>query len=356
MKGLSYAMRGELHCHNCYSNGRDSPILPLESPIRPLDQLKFARKNNLDFLFVTNHNTTNGYSQLIACRKDHPELREIEVYPGEEVSVLLPNGLYGHVLAWGVTGELKGGMPFGEAVDEIRSQGAISCAAHPYGFACYMRENARSCDMVEVFNSGNIDRYSNMRAYDSARAWKKFGTVGSDVHFLGDIGKCVTVVNSETGLDDVLDALRHGRYEVEKVSYNTREEIIDSFRYQLSDAEGLFGNIRESCGRAAESAARFMARRFAEKNSSVWTGPISRLMMACARNISMKINMYGYDESLINLGDGYTIEYSGFGRMLAEVFLPLDVRKFGHVTGEGYLGSGSSAEALNRLNASLRKE
>ena len=49
-------------------------------------------------------------------------------------------------------------------MDEIKRQGAVSCAAHPFAVSNGIRKKARLCDMIESFNSNNIDKFSNMVA------------------------------------------------------------------------------------------------------------------------------------------------------------------------------------------------
>ena len=56
----------ELHCHNSFSNfhvGDDEP--PYDCDISIRDQLERSYHLGLDAIFVTNHNTLDGYHQLL---------------------------------------------------------------------------------------------------------------------------------------------------------------------------------------------------------------------------------------------------------------------------------------------------
>ena len=86
-----------------------------------------ALKRKIDVLFVTNHNTLDGYRQVLDYQKDHYKLRNIKIYPAEEITI----DNQGHVLAYGITEQIKSGMTLEETLDEIKCQNAISCASSP---------------------------------------------------------------------------------------------------------------------------------------------------------------------------------------------------------------------------------
>ena len=67
------------------------------------DQLERANELGLDSLFVTNHNTLDGYSQMLQYKKDHNKFKNIQVYPAEEVSTDTGS----HVLAYGIMMRFK---------------------------------------------------------------------------------------------------------------------------------------------------------------------------------------------------------------------------------------------------------
>ena len=63
-------IKAELHCHNSFSNfrlGKEEP--PFDCNVTIRDQLERANELGLDSLFVTNHNTLDGYSQMLQYKK-----------------------------------------------------------------------------------------------------------------------------------------------------------------------------------------------------------------------------------------------------------------------------------------------
>ena len=313
MKDRGLGIAGEFHCHNKYSNGMDPACLPFDSSMSPLEQLRAAYKNGLDFFFITNHNTTDGYEQFLKCQKDHPELEKVKVYCGEEISALSSIGNYGHVLGWGLSESIDYGLSVAETADEIRSQGAISCAAHPYGLAFGMRDNARLCDLIEVFNSGNIDKYSDIRAQEASRRWGKFGIAGSDAHLPEGVGKCVVRVHSDNNMEDILDAVRHGRFVIEKAEYNSMEYFKRCLSFSLSDPSKFLSNMKSSYGWAVDAVLRCMIKRFMENPDSFWVNLLEKAALNRIKNISMKLNIYNYDCSLL---------YARAIKKFAEVIMP----------------------------------
>src|SRR5205085_12034629 len=74
-------LRGELHCHTWHSDGDGSP----------LERVELARERGLDFLAVTDHNTTSSQHELAGLRD--PGLILIR---GVEITTFK-----GHFNAWG---------------------------------------------------------------------------------------------------------------------------------------------------------------------------------------------------------------------------------------------------------------
>ena len=90
-------IRAELHCHNSFSNfhlGAGEPPYDCDVTIR--DQLERAHALGIDAIFVTNHNTLDGYGQLLEYRNNHAKLSNIGVYPAEEITT----DTGAHVLAY----------------------------------------------------------------------------------------------------------------------------------------------------------------------------------------------------------------------------------------------------------------
>jgi predicted metal-dependent phosphoesterase TrpH len=205
----------ELHCHNSFSNfhvGAEEPAYDCDVSIR--DQLERSYNLGLDAIFVTNHNTLDGYRQLLEYKNDHKKFKNIDVFPAEEITTNTGE----HVLAYGVHDAIAPGISFEEIMDEIRKQDAVSSAPHPFSLINALRESAKKCDMVEVFNSNNVDVLSNARATQFALDNDMVQVAGSDSHVLSTLGRCVNVIDSENNLDDILYAMKQGKIEISQTT------------------------------------------------------------------------------------------------------------------------------------------
>ena len=82
------SVKTELHCHNTFSNfhlGPDEP--PYDCNVSIRDQLEKSYQSGLDSFFITNHNTLDGYKQLVEYKNDHDKFKDIQVFPAEEVTI-----------------------------------------------------------------------------------------------------------------------------------------------------------------------------------------------------------------------------------------------------------------------------
>ena len=78
-------LRTETHCHNMYSNGHVGEIeSPFDSNVTITSQLEKSLQSDLDVLFVTNHNTLDGYDQITNYKNNHTKFSKIGVSPAEE--------------------------------------------------------------------------------------------------------------------------------------------------------------------------------------------------------------------------------------------------------------------------------
>lgn len=164
-------MKLELHTHTYYSHQSKLYYDGLDSPA---NMVKSAKKNGLDAIAITDHDTLEGILEA----KKTARKAGIDVIAGEEVSTRS-----GHVLAIDIQETVKPGLSVKETADIIRQQGGICIAAHPFD---YVRDSigreAVYCDAVEAFNAGNINRVSDIKARRFAKKYNKPVTAGSDAH------------------------------------------------------------------------------------------------------------------------------------------------------------------------------
>lgn len=285
-------IRTELHSHNVFSNFNvGAHEAPYDCGVTVRDQLDAARRSGLDAVFVTNHNTLDGYAQALEYCADHERYAGMRVYPAEEIT--LEDG--SHVIAYGIGEEVRPGQTLGQTLDEIRRQGAVSSAPHPFSILDALRESAAECDIMEVFNSNNADVISNVRAAAFAEEHSMVGVAGSDSHVASTVGRCVNAVEAEDGLDSMLDSLRRGRVSILRAGYATGQEAIDHVRYKIENSAEY---IDEYMARFYPHSRHFFAlllRMFRRNPESRLWMLLYQVAVRGMRRISRKINIEGRD-------------------------------------------------------------
>ena len=286
----------ELHCHNEFSNFQLGPKeTPFDCGVTIKEQLEKAYEMGLDAFFITNHNTLNGYNSILEYRENHEKFKKIKVYPGEEITT--DQGI--HVLAFGITDSIKAGNNIEEILDDIKSQGAISCAPHPFGLSNGLREKAILCDLIEVFNSNNVDRYSNLRASHFAKENNMIEVAGSDSHVVSTLGRCINLIDSENNLDDVLYSMRRGKITIESSGYTTSREMIDHALYKIENSkEDIIVYFKENHPHLT-GVCRFLIDAFeSNPNSIVWTTAY-KVAVRMITKLSNKINFKDQDHTVL---------------------------------------------------------
>jgi len=289
-------IKTELHCHNSFSNfhlGYKEP--PYDCDISIRDQLEQSYKLGLDAIFVTNHNTLDGYNQLLQYKNDHAKFKNIDVFPAEEITT----DTGAHVLAYGIHDEIASGISLEEVIDEVAKQGGVSSAPHPFSLIDALRESAKKCDMVEVFNSNNVDLLSNTRAAQFALDNNMIQVAGSDSHVLSTIGRCVNVIDSENNLDDILYAMKHGRIEISQTGYTSENEILDHLRYQIDiSREYIADYISENYPNSKWLATLLLKMHDSNQYNLLWLMSY-KIILYFLKRISKKINFQNKDPSFM---------------------------------------------------------
>ena len=107
------SLKTELHCHNIFSNGHVGILEPIyDCNVTIPKQLEQAYLAGLDVLFVTNHNTIDGYRQMLEYKKNHQKFDALKVYPAEEVTTDNES----HVLVYGIDHSIKSGLSLPEVL------------------------------------------------------------------------------------------------------------------------------------------------------------------------------------------------------------------------------------------------
>lgn len=293
---MSQVLNVENHCHNVFSNHKNySSRMPFDCGVTIEEQLEKAYHQKIDVMFVTNHNTLDGYSQILEYKKNHAKYGNIKIYPAEEVTI----NNKGHVLAYGIEREIRPGMTLDETLDEIRQQNGVSCAAHPFAVSNGIREYAKRCDIIESFNSNNIDFFSNLIAEKFAKENNLVSIAGSDSHVKSTIGRSINKVESENNIDSILEKLRKGKFTIEKSDYASKQEMHEHAHYIISlSRQSILNSINESNPKYHSIVKWAIDSFISNPNSRLWH-IMSSLGMYLSKRVSKKVNMYGYNPLIL---------------------------------------------------------
>jgi predicted metal-dependent phosphoesterase TrpH len=191
-------LRVEFHCHTEYS---------IDSFSRIENVIKVCRKRGISRLVVTDHNTILG---ALAAKQLDPEL----IIVGEEIKTE-----EGELLAAYVKENIPEGLPPLEAVRILQEQEAFISVSHPFDTqrgATWRDETLEQIvpfvDSLEVFNSRCIDKSFNWLAQEYADKHNLPGTVGSDAHSLGEIGRSTFSVPDFNDAHELRKVIRQARY------------------------------------------------------------------------------------------------------------------------------------------------
>jgi predicted metal-dependent phosphoesterase TrpH len=227
-------LKAELHSHSTYSLGEKVKVEGLHSPAELVAE---AKQKGLDVLALTDHNCFQGIKEALRAGKKNNVL----IIPGEEIKTEK-----GHLIGLGLQEFIKTGQSVEETIDLIHAQGGLALAPHPFdvkgegiGLA------AAQCDSIEIFNSLNIDRFSNGKARRFA-ARKELGTtVGSDAHFKEMIGLTVNSIQAEKDIDSVLKAIKKNKTQALQTAYVPTPWLTDwAIKRLKASRSGVFSRFR----------------------------------------------------------------------------------------------------------------
>jgi len=210
--------RYDLHIHTRYSRCSNND---------PKQILLTAKKNKLDGIAITDHNSIKGAIETKKLNRD----KNFEVIIGEEIKTDC-----GEILAYYLTKEIKPGK-FEEVIAQIKQQHALAVIAHPYDFGIIrkpintdLKELAPHLDGVEVLNGRCLFSRSNKKAKQIAHSLNIPGVAGSDAHFLFEIGKCCTLFPQ-----DLRSALKNNKLSTEGTSKGSLRGRLFSIFQQIKN-------------------------------------------------------------------------------------------------------------------------
>ena len=187
------ALKIDLHVHTCYSH---------DGITTPKQLIAYSKKQGLDGVAITDHDTIQGALELVNNGK-------IIIIPGVEVTAS-----HGHVLGLSVTEPIPLKLSVYEAIEKIHELGGIAIAAHPSvmlkGLKMHMCKGL-SFDAVEVVNSTAfpffLSTYLNRKIAMNLNLPQ---TGGSDAHYAPEIGSAYTLIDADSEVDEIVNAIKKG--------------------------------------------------------------------------------------------------------------------------------------------------
>jgi len=196
--------KADLHIHSNFSDGK-----PGITEI--LDYVE--DHTDLSIIAITDHNTIEG--ALLASDIVNGGKYRFEVIIGEEIS-----SKGGHILGLYLTEKIEPGKSVKETLAEIKAQGGLAVASHPFQHTKFKSEtqatmdgigakelikNKNSLDGIEVVNATPTLAQENLSASLLNRTVLFLSETGSsDAHILEAIGKGYTAFEGKTAKE-----LRH---------------------------------------------------------------------------------------------------------------------------------------------------
>ena len=298
------SLKSEFHCHNIFSNGNIGELEPIyDCNVTIPNQLEQAYMMDLDVLFVTNHNTIDGFKQMIEYKKNHKKFDRIKIYPAEEVTTDNES----HVLVYGIDHTIKPGVSLHEILDEVKKQDAVSIAPHPFSLLDALREDSIHCDLFEVFNSSNVDVYSNIKAKKFSEEKNLHVVAGSDSHVKSTIGRCTNLIYSENKLDDIIHAMKHNQTKINITGYAQPKEVLEHIRYKIENSKNYIDwHVSEFYPRSAW-AFSLLYKLYMLSPDGIFCRILYELSISMLKRISRKINFEGYNPSIFRERDLGTI-------------------------------------------------
>jgi predicted metal-dependent phosphoesterase TrpH len=214
------AFKVDLHTHTCAST---------DSATRPAALVRAARRQGLDRIAITDHNTIAG---ALAARELDPEF----VIVGEEILTTK-----GELLAYFLTEQVPPHLSPHETLDRLAAQGAVVSVSHPFDRhrqGAWQEEELLEIlprlDAIEVFNARCIYPAENEQAAAFARRHEIAGTAGSDAHAALEIGRAYLTMPPFAGAEEFQAGLAratvHGRLSSAAVHLISR---VNSMRHRL---------------------------------------------------------------------------------------------------------------------------
>ena len=193
-------LKMDSHIHSEYSPDSSSRID---------DILKRAKERNIDVIAISDHNTTDGTSEVLRKTRN----TDILAIPSIEIS-----SSDGHILGFGCEETIPSNLSPPDTIDRIHDLGGLAIVPHPY---CFYRHgllhkteyNDLKIDAIETKNARFIVGYCNNKAKKLSKNEHIPGLGASDAHYYKFVGDCYSMVDGEKDIDSIFKAIKKGNVE-----------------------------------------------------------------------------------------------------------------------------------------------
>ena len=191
-------LKMDSHIHSEYSPDSSSKID---------DILKVADKRNIDIIAISDHNTVDGTSEVLAKTRN----TDILAIPSIEIS-----STQGHILGFGCEENIARDLTPQETIDKIHDLGGLAIIPHPYcfyrhGLLCKSDYRDLKIDAIETRNARFIVGYCNRKAKNLSKRENIPELGASDSHYWKFVGDCYSMIEAEKDIDSVLKSIKKGK-------------------------------------------------------------------------------------------------------------------------------------------------
>ena len=178
--------KGIFHIHSNYSY----------DGISSLDYIiKIAKKNDLNFIILTDHNSIKGSLKLSELVYNKNLQIEIPISAEYKTS-------HGDIIAMFIDKEITE-MDWSMFKLRVKEQNGIMILPHPYDNHSNIEEIAQTVDIIEVFN-GRSTIKNNIKSFLLAEKFKKPMIWASDSHIPASLGNVIIGFKPEHSLREAL--------------------------------------------------------------------------------------------------------------------------------------------------------
>jgi len=197
-------MRIDMHVHTEYS---------FDSLSKPEQIAKVCKLKGLDGIAITDHNTCEGWEEMIRVGKKF----ELRIVKGVEMKFHPSSKKSFEVLALFLQEPIKDKELF-EVLDEVEDQDGIIAIPHPFdplkGNPKEMKKILERINAIEVFNSRVPNSVYNQKALRFAERHGLGMVGGSDAHTPREVGNAYTLANAND-LNEFREAILKRKTKVE---------------------------------------------------------------------------------------------------------------------------------------------